>query len=474
MPRSLRQFLDVLRKQELLRVIDKPVNRDWEISAVCRTYFSKTDPRTRPALLFTNVIGSSLPVLVGAVAGSHQIYGLALGIDPSAILAEFSKKWARALENPLSPKMVAEGPCQENVVYGDQCDVTKLPNPIWTRAHDPGPFFTAGSLISRSPESGIINVGMYRSQVKGPRRLGVHFTAAYKHLNQHIQAAARAGHKLPVVLAVGVDPTLSITSVSAVPYDVDEMAVAGALLGEPMEVVKAKTCDLPVPASAEIVIEGEIDPTTLFEEGPFGEYPGYMGPKGVFPEITVNCITHRTNPILQCVLSQMPPSESSLMRSVQRESKVYAFLKDTLKLRVRDVFVTESGGGGALVYISMDKRFAGEVAQAATGVWSIEPTLGKFTIVTDSDIDIRNPFNMEWAVAFRTRPDKDISVYKDMAPLGLDPSLFPPGLVKGTEEITGSKVLIDATMKFTYPDQSLPPKEDLQKVQASWGEYRLG
>jgi UbiD family decarboxylase len=303
--------------------------------------------------------------------------------------------------------------------------------------------------------------------------MGCHFTHASKHLNQHIMAHGRLGKAMPVVIAVGTDPALTVAGISAIPPGVDEMGVAGGFLGEPLEVVKAKTCDLPVPATSEIVIEGEIDPHLMTEEGPFGEYAGYMGPKGTFPDIKVNCITYRNQPMLQCLLSQMPPSESSLMRSLQRESKIFSFLKDNLKMRIKDVHIPESGGGAAHLIISIDKRFEGEVWQAVSGAWAAEPTLGKFTIVTDSDIDIRDPFALQWAVAFRARPDIDIHVVRHTAPVGLDPSLFEPGDVKGAEQLQGSKVLIDATMKFPYPKKSLPPMGDIEKVRSIWREYGL-
>jgi hypothetical protein len=205
----------------------------------------------------------------------------------------------------------------------------------------------------------------------------------------------------------------------------------------------------------------------------FGEYTGYMGPKGLFPDIQVRCITHRNNSMLQCILSQMPPSESSLIRAVQRESKIFSFLKQDLKMRVKDVHIPESGGGAAHLIISLDKRYEGEVLQAAHGAWAAEPSLGKFTVITDPDIDIRHPFSLQWAVGFRSRPDKDIQIVRDTSPVGLDPSLYPPGNLKGAEQLAGSKVLIDATMKFPFPAKPLPPEADMDKVARSWKEYGL-
>ncbi len=473
MARDLRAFLEGLRRDNLLKTVEKEVDREWEISAVCRHHFLRTNPQDRPALLFSRVQGSPLPVVVGAVGGSIAIYARALGIDPEHITESFSDKWGQAVARPLPPRWVEQGPCQEQIRLDTECNVETYPNPLWTREYDPGHFFTAGCLITRNPESGVINVGTYRSQVKGPRKLGVHFTMASKHLNQHIQACRRLGRSLPIVMALGVDPALTVTSISAVPYGIDELGVAGALLGEPLEVVRARTCDLPVPATAEIVIEGEIDPEQVSEEGPFGEYPGYMGPKGLFPDIQVHCITQRKAPLLQCLLSQMPPSESSLMRSLQREAKIFSFLKDTLKIRIKDVHIPESGGGAAHLLLSIDKRYEGDVAQAAHGAWAVEPSLGKFTIVTDADIDVRQPFSREWAMAFRARPAQDIQIFRDTAAVGLDPSLFQPGDIKGPEQLSGSKVLIDATMKFPYPRKSLPPEEDMEKVRNSWQEYGL-
>lgn len=443
------------------------VDRDWEIAAVCRHYFATSDSITRPALLFENVRGFRQPVVVGAVGGSVQIYARALNTEAGQIMKNANQKWDRALnESQYAPVWSSQAPCQENVLKGEDCRVDAFPHPIWTRGLDPGYFLTAGCFISKDPETGIVNVGLYRSQLKGPRKLGVHFASPSKHMHRHISKNERENRPTPVVIALGVDPTLTITAISNVPYNLSEMNVAGALRGDPIRVVRAVNSDLPVPAGAEIVIEGKIHPGDRSEEGPFGEYTGYMGPKGNSYDLEVECITFRNQPLYQCLFSQMPPSESSLVRNIQKESRIYSFLKDSLGLEIRDVHLPESGSVAAYLYIALKKHYPQEVWQAAWGAWAVDPTIGKFTVVTDDDVNIRNPFEREWAMGFSVQPRTDIQVLDNTPGIGLDPSLGPR-----KSEARASKVLVDATRKLPYPPKSLPPEEDMRKVREQYHKY---
>jgi 3-polyprenyl-4-hydroxybenzoate decarboxylase and related decarboxylases len=179
-------------------------------------------------------------------------------------------------QESIAPRLVETGPCKQNILTGDEIDVFRFPVPMWTVGEDPGLFLTAPCVVSKDPETGIRNVGTYRIQLKERNKTGIHMGKT-RHIYRHIQKNEAQGKPTPVAIVVGSDPTIGLASVSSVPFGVDELAVAGALRGEPVDVVKCETVDLEVPATAEIVIEGLIRPGYRELEGPFGEYPGYDG-----------------------------------------------------------------------------------------------------------------------------------------------------------------------------------------------------
>lgn len=253
---------------------------------------------------------------------------------------------------------------------------------------------------------------------------------------------------------------------------VDELAVAGGLRGAAVEVVRCETNDLLVPATAEIVIEGWVSADDLIEEGPFGEYTGYMGPKAMAYKVDVQCLTHRNQPIYQAFLSQMPPSESSCIRMVGREATLLHHLKRTLGLPVVDVHLPESGAAAAFVVIAIRQDRPGQARQAVLGTLALDPTLGKFTIVVDDDIDIRDTEMVNWALSFRVQPDRDTWIIPDMASVLLDPSQAPADARQGdARRRLSSKIAIDATKKHAYPENSIPPRDHLERVGREWARY---
>lgn len=249
-------------------------------------------------------------------------------------------------------------------------------------------------------------------------------------------------------------------------YGLDELSVAGGLRGEAVDVVKCETHDLLVPATAEIVIEGFFRPNFLEEEGPFGEYPGYMGPKAMSYVMDITCITHRNNPIYQAFLSQMPPSESSMIRSIGREAGIYKHLVSDLRLPVKDVHLLEAGGAAAYLAISMKKEYEGQVRQVMLAAWSVDPTLGKFCVVVDDDIDIRDQFMLNWAMSWRVQPHKDVFMIEDLPAVRLDPSQAADDVPQlDPSRRVSSKMGIDATRKHKFPPIALPPKSILKKCE---------
>jgi len=467
--RDLREYLAALENKGLLCHVEAEVDKDWEISAVCRRTFQRIPERNRPALMFERIKGHDIPLVVGILGGSRQIYATALETEVGNVL----EKWESGAKNPLKTRQVASGPCQEVVLRGEQMNFEMLPAPVWTVGQDPGPYHTSPFVISRDPETGVPNMGTYRVQVKGRNRAGLMINPP-RNMNQHIRKNEARGQGTDVAIVFGTDPVLGLTSVTPFPYGVNELEVAGGIRREPVEVVRCLTVDLEVPATAEIVVEGRIPCKGREPEGPFGEYAGYMGTGGNHPFIEISCITHRKKPIYQAFLSQMPPSESSCIKSIGREAVIHRHLKNNLGIPVTDVHLTESGGATGLLIISIKKQNRFQPLKAMMGAWSLHDVFGKITIVVDDDVDIRDSFQVEWALSFRVQPSEDVHVVRNTDPLTLDPSQpWKDGKAVPPTEQVSSKVGIDATKKHPYPAFAVPPQADLDKVDAQWERYGI-
>lgn len=469
--RDLREYLDTLTNKGLMKWIDAEVDKDWEISAIARKV-SQRKPEDRVALGFRNVKGFDIPVVVNTVGGSRAIYAEALGTGPNvnSIIA----KWNEALSHPLDAVPVTQGeaPCQEVVIEGDAVDLGKLPIPTWTPELDPAPYFTAPCMITKDMETGIRNVGVYRMQVKGKNRTGALWDLPSQHAAIHFAKWEAANKPMPVAVAVGVDPTILMAAVAKVPQGVDELAVAGGLRGEPVPVVKCHSIDVEVPATAEIILEGEIYPGEKESEGPFGEYTGYMGGPYDLPVFHIKCITHRRQPIYQALHSQMPPSESSLLRQVAEEANVYKHLIQYLKIPgIVDIHMPESGSSYAMLWIRMKVMYPGHAQQVLSAAWTHHPSVAKWIVVTDDDIDIRDPFMREWALSWRVEPTKDIYFLPNTSSLLLDPSPAPPNVPLWGRR--SSKICIDATKKWEFPPIALPGEKYIRQVQERWEDYGI-
>jgi UbiD family decarboxylase len=290
----------------------------------------------------------------------------------------------------------------------------------------------------------------------------------------HISINESHGRNTPCAIVLGADPSVGLTAVSRVAYGLDEFAVAGRLRGKPLETVRCETVDLQVPARAEIVIEGEVLAGVREDEGPFGEYTGYMSDSGPSYVIQVNAITHRDNPIFHDFFSQMPPSESSTIRGTGREMAIHKHLTRDLRMPIKDVHFLHAGGGAALLAISMSKKFEGQALAAMWGAWSVDPTLSKFTVVVDDDIDVRDDFQVLWAMSWHVRPERDVQIVRETPPTPLDPAMGPPEVGREARRAQlSAKVAIDATRKHKYPARSIPPREHLDEVDRRWDGYGI-
>ncbi len=432
-----------------------------------RVAFQSIPSAVRPALMFTAIEGFDIPLVVGVLGGSPAIYAASLETEVENI----PDKWAHARHNPVPPRLVDSGPVKENILRGDDIDLERFPSPVWTVPHDPNPYLTASCVATSDPETGRQNLGTYRCEIKGPDHLAIwiNFT---KDARKHIELHGKRGEKAPVAIALGTEPATGLCSVTNLPYALDELEVAGGLRGAPVEVVRCETHELLVPATAEIVIEGWLSHDDLEPEGPFGEYTGYMGPEANAFHMEIACITHRNEPVYQAFLSQMPPSESSCIRQVGREMALKHHLVSNLGLPVTDVHLPESGAAAAIIIIALSKDHAGQSQQAILGALGHDPSLGKFTIVVDDDIDIRDPAMVNWALAFRVQPERDTWIVPNAPSVQLDPSQAPAGVAQlDDRRRLSSKLAIDATRKHEFPPNSVPPDEHLARVRENWTEY---
>src|SRR5216684_4784274 len=341
-PLDFQSHLAALEAQGLLVRVDRPINKDTELHPLVRWQFQGgLKEEQRRAFLFTNVIDSSgrrydIPVAVGALAASPRIYAVGMGRP----VEEIEAAWTRAIANPIPPVLVGAPPCQAVVIKGEALlgagkGLARLPVPISTPGFDAAPYLTATLCVTRDPDTGIQNMGTYRAALKARDRLGVRMSSriggagGYLHWKKH----NRKGEPMPCAIVVGCAPVAMFTGGMKLAVDLDEMAVAGALAGAPIRMAKAVTLDLNVPADAEIVIEGLIDPDLLEPEGPFGESHGHVALEDFNMSMRVTAITMKRAPVFVSIVSQVTPSESSVIKKVAYEPMFLAHLRDQLGIK---------------------------------------------------------------------------------------------------------------------------------------------
>jgi 4-hydroxy-3-polyprenylbenzoate decarboxylase len=469
---DFRGYLAALEQRGLLVRVNRKINKDTELVPLVRLQFRGLPVEQRRAFLFDNVTdargrGFDASVAIGTFASSREVYATALGGEVDEIAAI----WQRALTQPIEPVPVATGPCKEVIVAGEDLDrtggVDAFPHPVSTPGFDPAPFLTSPYWVTRDPENGEYNVGTYRGMIKGPRRVGLQMDTPSQHIAIHLAKARRLGQSLEVAIVLGAVPAVGLASVQKVPYGVSEYAVAGGLMGQALEVVDCETVDLRVPAHAEIVIEGRIDPASLEPEGPFGEASGYLGPRTSSPAVDITCITHRRSPVVQAFISEFPPSESTLMRKIGFENVYLQFLRRACNIdAVSGVCFFESSSCNMMFVIQLSNPNPAQAWQALYAASGYEPSMGKIIIAVDDDIDPADLESVIWALSFRMQPHRDVRTLGGKLPR-LDPSADPNG------GASSSALLIDATRSGPYPPTSLPAREYMVAAQAIWEELGL-
>jgi UbiD family decarboxylase len=475
-PLGLQEHLRRLEAEGLLVRIDRAIDKDSELHPLVRWQFQGgLHEDERRAFLFTNVVDGSgrhydVPVAVGALAASARIYAVGMGRPTD----EIGDAWLRAIANPIAPTRVTTATCQEVVISGDalrQPDggLKLLPVPISTPGFDAAPYLTATLCVTRDPETGVRNMGTYRAQLKATDRLGVRMAArpggAGGYL--HWQKYRKLKQPMPIAIVVGCAPVVMFTGPQKLAIDCDEMAVAGALAGAPIRTVKALTVDLDVPADAEFVVEGLIDPELLEPEGPFGESHGHVALEGYNMSMQVTAITHKRDPVWLSILSEVTPSESSVMKRVAYEPRYLAHLRDTLAIKgVRRVVMHETLSNlRKILFVQFGPGVPRtEIWRALHGAATLQADIGKYVIGVSEDIDANNLDAVFWSLAYRANPIEDVHI----APYR-SAGHGPKSEGGGVE----STMLIDATQKTADPPISLPKREFMERARAIWEELKL-
>ena len=472
---DFQEHLARLDAQGLLVRIEEPINKDTELHPLVRWQFRgglREDQRR--AFLFTNVIDGAgrrydIPVAVGALAASPQIYAVGMARPVEAI----GEAWTRAIAHPIAPVSVTSPRCQELVITGDALrgpggGLASLPVPISTPGFDAAPYLTATLCITRDPESGIRNMGTYRAALKATDRLGVRMGSRIGGAGGYHHGRKYRARKepMPCAIVIGCAPVVIFTGPQKLMLDQDEMAVAGGLADAPIRTAKAVSVDLEVPADAEIVIEGMIDTDLLEPEGPFGESHGHVALEDFNMSMQVTAITHKRSPVFVSIISQVTPSESSVIKKVAYEPLFLTHLRDQLSIKgVRAVVMHEPLTNiRKVIFLQIEPGTPRtEIWRALHGAATLQAACGKIVVAVSPDIDADNPDAVLWSLAYRCSPIEDVHI----APYrsgGHGPKSGSGG--------NDSTMLIDATLKHALPPVALPGREYMEHARELW--ERLG
>jgi 2,5-furandicarboxylate decarboxylase 1 len=414
---DLRDWLQQLAATNRLAVAREGISLTDDLAAVAKRLEFES------AVMFPSPDGHTIPVVANLFADRSWIAD-SLGVPVNELLSRFQK----AVRHPLPWVEVNAAPAQD-VVHRDVDLIRLLPIPKHNE-HDSGPYITAALLIARNPQTGIQNVSIHRCQVSGPDRIGVLLLP--RHTQHYFRMAEQAGEALEIALVIGVHPACILASQAIAALDEDEMKIAGALLGQPVEMVKCRTNRVRVPAHAEIVIEGRILPKVREPEGPFGEFPQYYGTRANREVIQVDAITHRNKPIFHTIVGG--GMEHLLLGGTPREASLLEHLQRSFS-SVRDVRLTRGGTCRYHLAVKVDKASDGEPKNIIMGAFGGHYDV-KQVVVVDMDVDIDNPNEIEWAVATRFQADRDLVIVAGAQGSKLDPS---------SQDGISAKMGIDAT-----------------------------
>ncbi len=480
---SLRDYLEALERRGELARIGAPVSSKLEITEIADRMVKKGGP----ALWFDSVDDKEIPVVIN-LFGTEARTAMALGVKQLADLSaklqgllQLTKVRPKRFLDKLAllsqlkelaaypPKIVRQAPVQEEVFTGDAVDLGQLPV-LTTWPKDAGPFITLPLVITKDPETGERNVGMYRMQVFDRQTTGMHWHR-HKTGAKHLAKARKLGRKLEVAVAIGGDPATIYAATAPLPEGLDEFLFAGLLRGKGVELIKAKTVDLEVPAHAEIILEGYVDPEEEpRKEGPFGDHTGFYSLADYYPVFHVTAITQRKDPIYPATIVGKPIMEDYWLG--QATERLFLPLAQMLLPELVDYHMPPAGVFHNLVFVAIDKQYPGHAFTAANAFLGMGlMMLAKVIVIVDADVNVQDEQEVWWVALNNIDPERDIR--------------FIPGpmdvLDHASREFTyGSKMIIDATRKWPeegfrreWPERISMPQEIIDLVNSRWSEYGL-
>ena len=437
MSQDLRSYLQSIKQShpEDFLAISREVDPAYEITAIALKL--EQEAKRRPILLFEKVKGTKFPVLTNLHAGRARL--------AAAIHAQsegMQQAYLRAMEKPIPPKIVTKAPVKEVVLTGDQINLYDLPQ-ILHHEGDAGAYITAAISFAKDPNGDTWNCAYNRLMIQGRDTTSIHLTLA-KHLWEFQRSAESRGEALPVAFAIGVHPAIALGCLAIGSIDEDERAIMGGLLGEPLELIKCETSEVLVPAHAEMIVEAEILPHQRTAEGPFGEFTGYSLGERRREVVKVRAITHRRDAIFQDItvghldhlMLSTTPIEANLYRAVR------AMVPTVKAVRVPAPFTC---------YVSIEQRISGQAKNAILAVLGADLYM-KRVVVVDHDVDIFNDRQVNWAIATRCQPDRDIAVVTNARGSDLDPSTKEDGnTAKWGVDATAKPLLAAFTPRHRLP-----------------------
>ncbi len=447
---DLNAFISELDRRKELARITEPLSTDLEISAVI-DQVSKS-PNGGPGLIFEKPAGYDMPVAAN-LFGSESRMSLALGVNTLDDLAgeirdlitpAMPKGFMDALKmlplanrlKDLLPKTVKDAPCQEIVLEGAAANLDAIPV-LRTWPEDGGPYITLPLVFTKDPETGMRNIGTYRMQVYDNKTTGMHWQR-HKGGAQHHRVAERMGKRLEVAVALGPEPVLSYCATAPMPEGLDELMLAGVLGKRRVELVKCRTVDLQVPANAQIILEGFVEPGERRREGPFGDHTGFYSLADDFPVFHLTCVTMRKKPIYLTTVVGIPPMEDLYLGKAS-ERIFLPILQKTLP-EIVDMHFPAAGIFHNFVLISIDKRYPGHARKVMSAVWGLGQLMfSKCVVIVDKDVNVQDPAEVAWVVGTHVDPIRDVMITQGPVDDLDDASLLPA---------YGGKMGVDATRKW--------------------------
>jgi 4-hydroxy-3-polyprenylbenzoate decarboxylase len=464
--RDLREWIAVLEEIDQLARVRAEVDWKYELAHITRRTWDVHGDAS-PALLFENIKGYKAPgpnkVFVGTFRSWYRT-AMMLGLDPETTTrSELIRTLRERINNRahyLPPRIVASGPVKANIVKGDKVDMTMFPVPLFGE-RDGGRFIgTMHSVITRDPDTGWVNAGTYRMMMHNGQETGMQIDPANQHIGQHYYKYIEQGERMPVAVVIGQEPALTFMAASPTLDPVSEYDIAGAIRGEPIEVVKCETNDLYVPANAEIVLEGTVHPKERKLEGPGPEYAGYYANQpGMKPVFRCTAITFRDDPIFRATPEGHPINEDHMMLAINTSVYVLDALAKAGVPGVKDVAMPLDACGYGVCVVSIKPVTEGHADWVASAIWGTKMNIWsfKYVIVVDEDIDPWSSEQVNWSIAWRVKPSEDIKIWPRHKGSRLDPRAAPEE--KGFQD----RVLIDATRPYHWAPREIWGTEGVGK-----------